>query len=42
MLLSALSYRGKLPLDRLKTKILEDGKKSVCDIKALFAGAGKR
>jgi len=39
MLLAAFSYRGRLEFDALVHKVLEDGKKSVCDVKALFNAA---
>lgn len=41
MLLAAFSYRAKLPFEELVRKLVEDGKKSVCDVKALFNAAKK-
>ncbi|MCX5783281.1 MAG: hypothetical protein NTW04_02410, partial [Elusimicrobia bacterium] len=37
MVISALSYRDKLSIKELAAKIVEDGKKSVQDVKAVFA-----
>ncbi|MFA5161595.1 MAG: PTS sugar transporter subunit IIA [Elusimicrobiales bacterium] len=39
MVLSAISYRNRLEFDDLVRKVVEDGKKSVCDLKALFNAA---
>ena len=42
MLVSVFNYRGKMAKSELAKKIIEDGKKSICDVKALFAGAQKQ
>jgi PTS system mannose-specific IIA component len=39
MVLAAFSYRGRMSLEELAHKVVEDGKKSVCDVKALFNAA---
>jgi len=36
MLTSAFSYRGEMDFDRLVEKILEDGRKAVCEVKRLL------
>jgi len=41
MVLSAFSYRNKLPFDKLVAKVLEDGKKAICDVKELIAKMNK-
>jgi len=41
MVLSALSYRGRMTLENLSLKVTEDGKKSISDVKALFDAAVK-
>jgi len=38
MVLSAFSYRGKLPFEKLVAKVIEDGRKSICNVKELIAG----
>ena len=38
MLTSAFSYRQDLPFDRLVDKVLEDGKKAICEVKSLLLG----
>ena len=38
MLTSAFSYRQDLPFDRLVEKVLEDGKKAICEVKSLLLG----
>jgi len=42
MLLCALNYRSKMNFEQLTEKILAEGKKSVCDIKALFAASERK
>ncbi len=43
MLISAFSYRGQLPLEKLAEKVVADGQKSIRDIRAMFtAAAGAR
>lgn len=42
MLLCALNYRSKMNFEQLVEKILAEGKKSVCDIKALFAASERK
>ena len=41
MVLAAFSYRGRMSVEELAHKVVEDGKKSVCDVKALFNAARK-
>lgn len=36
MLVSAFSYRASMKLEALAGKILEDGRKSICDVKSLL------
>lgn len=36
MMTSAFAYRGSLDLDRLTAKIIEDGRKAVCEVKSLL------
>lgn len=42
MLLCALNYRTKMNFEQLCEKVLNEGKKSVCDVKALFAASGNK
>jgi mannose/fructose-specific phosphotransferase system component IIA len=41
MLTSAFAYRNRLDFDGLVKKILEDGRKAVCEVKSLLLGNGK-
>jgi PTS system mannose-specific IIA component len=36
MMTSAFAYRGSLDFDRLTAKILEDGRKAICEVKSLL------
>mgnify|MGYP001308194514 CR=1 FL=1 len=36
MMTSAFAYRGSLDFDRLVTKIVEDGRKAICEVKSLL------
>ncbi len=36
MMTSAFAYRGSLDLDRLTAKIIDDGRKAVCEVKSLL------
>ena len=38
MLISAFNARKHLPFEKLTAKIIEDGRKSVCEVKNLLAG----
>lgn len=42
MVLSAMSYRAKLPFAELVKKVTDDGKKAICDIKGLLAAAQRK
>jgi len=42
MLTSAFAYRQNLGFDRLVKKILEDGKKAICEVKSLLLGGDSR
>ena len=42
MLVSAFSHRYDLPFDRLVEKILNDGQKSIRDIRQMFLSSAKR
>ncbi|KAF0127203.1 MAG: PTS system mannose-specific IIA component [Elusimicrobia bacterium] len=37
MMISAFAYRGSLPFAGLTAKIMEDGRKAICDVKSLLA-----
>lgn len=37
MMISAFAYRGSLPFAELTAKIMEDGRKAICDVKSLLA-----
>ncbi len=39
MLVSAFSYRGQLPLNKLVEKVVADGQKSIRDIRSMFVAA---
>ena len=41
MLTSAFAYRGNLDFEKLVGKILEDGRKAVCEVKSLLLGNSK-
>ncbi|MGD9641925.1 MAG: PTS sugar transporter subunit IIA [Elusimicrobiales bacterium] len=36
MMTSAFAYRGSLDFDRLQTKIVDDGRKAICEVKSLL------
>jgi mannose/fructose-specific phosphotransferase system component IIA len=36
MMTSAFAYRGTLDFDRLSAKIIEDGRKAICEVKSLL------
>ena len=36
MVTSAFSYRGSLDFERLSAKIIEDGRKAICEVKSLL------
>ncbi|HCC48552.1 MAG TPA: hypothetical protein DEQ38_10630 [Elusimicrobia bacterium] len=36
MMTSAFAYRGSLDFDRLSVKIVEDGRKAICEVKSLL------
>jgi mannose/fructose-specific phosphotransferase system component IIA len=36
MMTSAFSYRGSLDFERLSAKIIEDGRKAICEVKSLL------
>lgn len=36
MMTSAFAYRGSLDFDRLVAKVLEDGRKAICEVKSLL------
>ena len=38
MVTSAFSYRASLDFDALTAKLLEDGKKAICEVKSLLLG----
>ncbi len=42
MLVSAFSYRSAMSLENLANKILEDGRKSICDVKNLLLIKGQK
>jgi len=42
MLVCALNYRARMNFEQLTEKVLNEGKKSVCDVKALFAASEKK
>ena len=41
MLLSAIAARKHIPFEKLSAKIVEDGRKSICEVKNLLTGGGR-